>query len=229
MVSFTELSALLPGWQLIIFFIVAFLFLAIGCMIAFRILYLRTWPIRVMIIHRNVRSQGSHIAGWDRAKLIGFLRTGEEIYYWRKKKKYRIGNEEYVCATPKMMAWARGRDGYYRNIGFADVDKELRRMGLVPIGMEMRMATGLVDQGLEQRHDARTFLEKWMVPITIGMLILSILANGGMFVWQEKERNKGKASEAQLAQTNKETMQLAKEVLNSIANLRAGGTGLLPA
>jgi hypothetical protein len=229
MVTFAEINALFPGWYLVILIFLVVLFLASGGIITFVFLSRRRWNIKVMLLHKNIASSGSHIAGWDRARLVGLLPTGEEIYYWKKRKKFRIGNEIYVGGSPKVMAWARGSDWYYRNVGFDDVDKRLKRMGITPTDINMRMATGVVDQAIQERHDSRTFLEKWAVPITIGMLILAILVTAGGNWWSAHEANKGKATDLEVAKTNKEVAQLSKEILITITNLRGGGTGLIPA
>lgn len=187
----------------------------------------RRWPIKVAIINKNIKSHGSHIAGWDRARLVDILDAGEQIYYWKRRKKYRIGNEEYLGT--KLMGWARGKDGYYRNVGLGDVDLYLAKAGLIPTNIEMRTTTGVVRKSLNDRHQTKTFLEKWGVPITILLLILAIGVQAGGAIWERREANKGRAAEQQTAEIQKETMQLAKETLSAISNIRLGGSGLIPA
>ena len=227
MVSYAELNAMLPGWQLVGFFFVMIIFLFSGGIVTFVMLSKKRWPIKVMILNKRLKSLGSFISGWDRARRVGLLRTGEEIYLWKKRKKYRVGNEEFVGTNT--MAWARGKDGYYRNVGLGDVDKELKSMGVTPTNLEMRTMTGLVDQAIQDRHDGKNFMEKYMVPIVVGMLIMSIIASGGMQLWQIHENNKSKPTELETAKTNLEVAKTNKEVLNGIANLKSGGSGLVPA
>lgn len=225
MVSFTEFSAMFPGWQLVIFFFFLTLFLLSGGVTTFILMSKARWPIKVQLVVKKIGSRGSYISGYDRARVVGLLRTGEEIYYFKKRKKYRIGNEEYI--GPKTMMWTRGKDGYWRNTSYDDVDIELKRLGLIPVSIEMREATALADEQLRTRHDPRSAFEKYGSIIIMVLLIVSIGVSGIMQWWSHHEANKSKATDLETAKVVKETVQLSNQALERINNL-GGNIGNSP-
>lgn len=215
----------IPTWQIVLLIVLLFAFFVSGIIVVCVIIYRRKWNYSVTILE-NTPPFGYIPTKNDRARLISFGDSGEEIYFLRGLKKYRIGYGKKIGKNK--IAWAIGDDGYWYNTTFGDLNKKLLQIGIVPVERDMRFANATLRKGIEKRYDDRSFIEKWGVPITISMLIVAILVQAGGVYWNIREANKGKAAEKEISTAQLETMKLAKDTLLAVSNIKdkTGGSGL---
>lgn len=221
-------AASLPGWELVIFFALVFFFLCIGGTTVGIIISRLRWPIHVSIFEDDPIRGVSNFAGRDKARLVKFGKGGEEIYYLRTRKKYKVGYG-YKLA-PNRIAFTIGKDGYWYNCYIGGLDKKLRELGIVPPNRDMRLSQAAMQKGIENRYDERTTWEKIAVPLTIGMLILAIVVQAGGTWFSYHERNKGLGTELEISKQQTASTQALTDFtvkLNNIQN--GGGSGLRPA
>jgi hypothetical protein len=212
----------IPTYQIVLFIVFLVFFLLIGIVLLIWLNYRYKWPYKVTVLE-NVAGQGFIPSFKDRARLVSFGDGGEEIFFLRKKKKYKIGYGKYI--GKRAIAWAIGDDGYWYNVTFGNVNKTLQELGLDPVDRDVRYATASVRKGLDLDYKQKTFFEKWAVPITIGMLIFAMLINGGgMYYVLDKQKETALAT-ATSVETSARVMELAKEVLAQI-DVVASGSGL---
>jgi hypothetical protein len=214
----------IPTYQIVIFIAFVCFFFIIGLVFLLWANLRFKWPYKVTVLE-NVAGQGFIPSFRDRAKLVSFGDGGEEVFFLRKKKKYKIGYGKYI--GKRAIAWAVGQDGYWYNVTFGNVDTKLQELGLNPVDRDLRYATASVRKGLETDFKQKTFFEKWAVPITIGMLIFASLINAGGMYYVLDKQGEIVSGTAQSVETSKEVMELAKEVLAQI-DLVASGSGLRP-
>lgn len=212
----------LPTWELVLIAFLFFLFFLCGAIVLFVILSRMKWNFKVIVLE-DVSGSGYVPAMRDRARLISFGDGGEEIFYLKKRKKYRVAYGKRIGKN--YIAWAVGKDGYWYNITFENLNKKLMELGISPVALDMRFATASLRKGIENRYNEKTFFEKWGVPIAIGMLILAgLIQAGGMWFVMDKLGEIAHAS-ASASETSERVMILVKDVLSSIDNIQ-GGSGL---
>lgn len=213
----------LQTWEVILFFVLMFVFLAVSIVVTFIVLSKRIWNVKVTILEKSV-PYGYIPTRNDTAKLVAFGDGGEEIYFLKKLKKYKIGYGKKLGLNK--IAWAIGSDGYWYNCTFGDLDEKLLEIGIMPIDRDMRFANATLRKGFQNRYADKTFFEKWGVPITIGLLVIAFLAMGGVlwFIFDKQLEIASANSEA--IKSSKEVMALASEVLKNINSVRSG---LIPA
>lgn len=219
--------SLIPTWQLVVFGILMFFFLLIGVGVTWYIMSILRWPIKVVIFEDDPIRNVSNDVGRDRARLVAFGKGGEEVYYLKRRKKYKVGYGHKMGV--KKIGFCIGKDGYWYNVYIGGLDKKLRQLGIVPPNRDMRMAQAAMQKGIENRYDERTFFEKWGVTITIGMLVLAILVQAGGQWINHREENKGAATELKVAETWEKVAEKLDQTLASLDNINTGGSGLRPA
>jgi hypothetical protein len=214
----------IPAWEIILFVGLIVFFFINGIIILTIILWRFKWNFRVVILE-NIAGQGYIVSGRDRARLISFGDGGEEIFYLRKRKKYRIGYGKRI--GNKYIAWAIGQDGYWYNISFGDLDKKLLELGVMPVDRDMRFATASVRKGIENRYNKKSFLEKWGTTIAIGMIIIAIVVqSAGYYINAKKQIELSQAS-AKSIEASKEVLETVKQVLSSLDTIKSGGSGYI--
>lgn len=181
------------------------------------------WPITATLLEKIPPFGYIPVKNY-KARLVKFGDAGEEIYYLKGIKKYRIGYGKKIGRN--RIAWAKGDDGYWYNVTFGDMDKRLQQVGIVPVERDMRFATAALRKGIENRYNDKTFFEKWGVPISIGMLILGMLVQGAVMWFLLDKMGDTSTISLETSKVNKATMELANQVLSNIASLQNGGTGL---
>lgn len=198
----------------------------IGGIISWYVIFRMRWNF-VVTIMQNVPPFGTIPVGNDRARLIKFGDGGEEIFFLRKRKMYRSGYGKRIGQNK--ICWTIGSDGYWYNTTFGDIDKKLMEIGVNPTERDMRMGNTVLRKGIENRYNDKTFFEKWGAAISIGLIIVAILAQAaGTFINHNKEKEIA-ATNLQVANTNKEVLEASKGILTTVATVRDGGTGLVPA
>lgn len=213
----------------IVFFFALGLFLIAGGWTSFYFIQKARWPFEWRTIE-NVAGMGWIPTKRGRCRMIGFGDGGEEIFYlkglnkWRAAYGKRIGNNQIL--------WVVGDDGYWYNSTFGDFDKSLLQIGVMPVDKDMRYAYASIRKGIEKRYDDRTFMDKWGTTITLGMLILAIIAMGVSGYYVADKVTDAVAQGAENSKINAEVMELANKVLSNIAKINSevnGGSGLVPA
>lgn len=182
------------------------------------------WPYKVVILE-NTGGQGYTVSGRDKARLIKFGDGGEEIYFLKGRKKYKIGYGKKI--GHKYIAWAIGDDGYWYNIQFENLDKKLSQLGVLPVDRDLRFATSSVRKGIDEKYQSKSFYEKWAVTITIGMLVFAIIANSiGMWYVSKKQVEVAQAN-AQGAETTLKVLEATQKVLSGLDAV-SSNSGLKP-
>ena len=194
---------------LIVFLILVFLFLIISGVTIFIIVNRRYWKFKYVILE-NIGGSGYVITGRGRCRLVNFGDGGEEIFFLKRSKKWRVAYGKRIGKN--QVAWAIGQDGYWYNVHFGDLDKRLAELGVNPVDRDMRYAYASVRKGVENRYNQKSFMEKYGTVIAFGMLFLCIIAMAGM-IWIGQNGN------AKIAAINSKAMETAKEVLDSSNNV----------
>lgn len=216
----------LVGWEFVIFAILVLLFLIVAGVTAFIILNRLRWNFKVNILE-NVAGKGYVIAGKDKARLIAFGDGGEEIFLLKHRKKYRVGYGKRIGT--RVIAWAIGQDGYWYNITFGDLDSKLQELGVVPVDRDMRFSTSSLRKGIENRYNEKTWMDKYGTIMYFGLFVLTLLIFGGVMWFAFNKQIQIANINSKSMETTKEVMELAKQVLNNIDNVKNGGSGIKPA
>jgi hypothetical protein len=204
-----------------------FLFFFIASVVtSFIILSRLTWNYKY-VDAENIAGNGYVITKRGRARLVSFGDGGEEIFMLKGSKKYRVAYGKRIGKNQVM--WLIGSDGYPYNCSFGDLNKQLLEVGVFPVDRDMRYAYASIRKGIDNRYDKKNFMEKYGTYIAFGMLFFCILAMGG-FLWLGFNKQKDiVTASAQSMETAKEVMELAKEVLANLDNIKYGGSGFVPA
>lgn len=216
----------LQTWELVTIIVMGLLLIIIGVVIAVIILRKKMWPFQVTILEQDPKTNNLVVSYRDRAKHLKFGDGGERIFFFRNHKRYAPDYGKRIGKNA--VAFAIGTDGYLYNVTFQGIDKKLLEIGVTPTETSARLSNSALRKGIESRYNDKSFFEKWGVAITIGMLVVAIIVQS-LGTWiNHKEENKGKAQEVQIAEAQKETITLAKEVLANVDSIRSGGSGLVP-
>lgn len=192
--------------------------------VSFILLQKLRWNFR-FVEAENIAGTGWTITKRGKCRLVSFGDGGEEIFLLKGKKKYRVAYGKRIGKNQIM--WMIGGDGYPYNVSFENLDKKLLEVGVMPIDRDMRYAYSSLRKGIENRYDKKNFMEKYGTLIAFGMLFICILAMIG-FMWVGFNGQKEIVSAStESIKTAKEVMELAKEVLANIDNIKTGGSGLV--
>jgi hypothetical protein len=214
----------MPIWMVVGIIGLLVFFLLTGAVIAF--VYFRNiiWNFKVTIFE-DIPPYGNIPIKNDRAKFIKFGDGGEEIYYLRKAKKYRVAHGRLIGKNK--IAWAIDPvSKQWYNIGFEALDKKLKQIGVNPVHLDLRYANAALRKGIMNRYDDRSFVEKYGVPITIGMLILAIIIQGGAMWFFMNKLLQVSSTNLEAIKASKEVMLAAKEVISALTNLQGAGSGI---
>jgi hypothetical protein len=213
----------LPGWEKIIFITLVVLFLVAGIITAIILLSRRAWPYKVLILE-NQTGHGSRPKYRDKAKLVSIGDGGEEIFYLKKTKKYRVAYGKYIGHN--YIAWTIGRDGYWYNTTFGDVDKNLLEVGVMPVDRDMRYATSAVRKLVKDAYESKTFLEKYGALVYGGMFLFMILIYGGVMYYSFSQQAKVAAANTDGVKTVERVMEVVQQVTSNLDNICSGGSGI---
>lgn len=214
----------LLGWEWILFFVLLILFVSSAAVTTFIILGRLRWPFRVVILE-SPSGNKAQITGRDRARLVVVGDGGEEIWLLKNRKKYKAGVGKRI--GNKQIAWHIGDEGYWYNVDFGDFNKSLLEVGLRPLDRNVRLATSSMRKSIDQRYQTKTWMDKYGNIIYFGMFILVLLAFAGVMWFAFDKQLEIAAATQQSVETSKETMEIAKQVLSSIENIKLGGSGLI--
>ena len=217
----------IPLWQLWVFGGLSALFFIVGITVAIVVLVRMRWNWTVTILRDTPPYGNIPDRIKEKARLIAFGDGGEEIFYLKKLKKYRIGFGKLIGKNS--VAWSVSQDGFWYNTGFGNLDKKLLEIGILPVERDMRFSNYTLREGLKNRFDDRTFIQKWGVPITIGILIIAILVQTAGAWFLLNKATPLVAGMAESTKVNKETMELAGRIIQNLDTLKSGGEGFVPA
>lgn len=211
----------------IIFILVVVVFFVVGAVFLGRWLYFKRWPIIATLLEETVPNQ-SMVSGRDRARRVALTMTGEDIYYLKNSKVYRVGHGHYI--GPKAMAWAKSkRDGYWYNVKLGSVDKMLGEMGVIPTSRTARLEqTAMMNLIKGKFEGEKDFMTKYGTTINMGLLIIGILIFIVGVIYIITELRTYAATNTETAKANKE---LIAEVTKSLQIARGESpiqSGLIP-
>lgn len=195
------------------------LFFISGIVTTVIIFYRKRWNYRYVVLE-NVGGNKFTISRRGKCRLMSFGDGGEEIFYLREIKKWRVAYGKRIGKNQIM--WVVGQDGYWYNSDFADFDAKLLKIGVMPIDRDMRYAYASVRKGINDRYDKKNFMDKYGTVIAFGMLFLCIIAMVG-FMWFNFSQQKKiiiASNEGILA--SKDVTVLAKETLTQINLIKSG-------
>ena len=208
------------GW--IIFFIFAFIFFVASGIVTFIILNRLRWNYQWILLEELPNGK-SQISKKGRARLMSFGDGGEEIFFLKNLKRWRVAYGKRIAKN--QVAWGLGQDGYWYNVDFGAIDKRLQEAGVYPVDRDMRYAYASARKGIANRYDKKNFMDKYGTLIAFGMLGLCILAMC-VFAWLNYNGQQKLATiNNEGLTTSKAVMDEAANVLNGVANLKTGGSG----
>ncbi len=155
---------------------VTLLIVAIVGGIIFFFFTLKKYKYKITIFE-NIAGQGYVPVGKDRAKIVKVGDQGDEILLLQKRKVFRqaygrkIGKNHY--------AFAIGKDGYWRNITFGDIDVELNKLGIKPIDRDMRYMHVAIRKSIKDRYEKKNWLkENFAMLVQFGFMVIIFI-----FLW----------------------------------------------
>jgi len=206
------------GLEWIIFWFVFGLFMLGGIIVAVVIGYRMRWNFSWVLIEKG------KIIKRGKCRLIPFGDGGEEVFYLRGLKRYRVAYGKRIGVN--QIAWAVGKDGYWYNVELGDLDTKLMEVGVMPVDRDMRYAYASVRKGLEKRYDDKTFMEKWGATISIGLIIIALIIFG---VTQYYSNKKSGEFNLEISKNNLEAMKGIKEAIVSMDQILGGKSAAAPA
>lgn len=211
-------------WIIIISLFVIFFISAIVTTIV--IFYKRRWNFSYVVADK---SDGRHYSITQRGKcrLMSFGDGGEEIFYLRNIKRWRVAYGKRIGKN--QILFVIGKDGYWYNCDFDDFDDKLLKLGVMPIDRDMRYAYASVRKGIDNRYNKQNFMDKYGTIIAFGMLFLCIIAMIGFQWFSFSNQKKIVTAQTEGAKTSLEVMKASKDVLNSLKGVTETQTGFKPA
>lgn len=207
------------NWVLIL---IIFLFLIVGVIVLYLVYRMRVYNKKV-IVFENISGQGYQPVLRDKARLIKIGDAGEEILYLSKKKVYRTA---YGRKMGKNTYWfAIGQDGYWYNIVLGDLDAKMGMLDIEPIDRDMRYMHVAVRKNIQDRYRKVKFMEKYGGVVLSGVFLLIMLIG----IWLLLDKIGDIAGSINTAlESSKIVIDQAGNMLSSVDNICAGGTGITP-
>jgi len=205
-------------------FIVGFMgfILVVGIVV---LLFFLTYNKKV-ILFENVSGLGYQPIMRTRARTIKVGKSGVEVLKTLK-------SAEIISAYGRKMGrntywYGKGQDGYWYNVLLGDLDAKLGMLDIEPVDRDMRMFHAARSKLTEKTYgEQRNWIEKYAPSMILLFTVIVLMV--GLYVVAGKI-NEGMAGTEQAAKINKETIELANQVLTRVDNVQRGGTsGLVPA
>lgn len=209
----------LPNWEWFLFGFIIFIFFASGITSLIIILGRLRWKFGVVIT--ETINNLTQITGRDRARMIKFGDGGEEIFFLKRRKKYRAGYGKRIGRNQIM--WSIGEDGNWYNTTLGNFDKKLLEVGVIPVDRDVRLANSSIRKGINMRYDDKGWMDKYQGFIYASMFFFIILAFAGLMWFAFDKLQDVNSANLQAIETSKEVMELASETLSNIDNIRGGG------
>lgn len=223
---FENLTAALPGWELVIFILLFFFFLLSGGVTTIILLSRLRWNYKVTIA--ETAGKESSLSGGDRARLVKVGDGGEELFFLKKRKIYRGAYGKRI--GKRHIMWViNNEDGLWYNVTFGDLNKKLMEVGVVPTDRDARMAMAASRKLIDSRYDKKSWMDKYGTILYFGLFTLTLLIFGGVMWFAFDKQLEIAHANAAAIEASKEVMTAAKQVLGIVDNIQSGGSGLVPA
>lgn len=213
--NFGGLATIVTVFAIVILFVIGAAFFTLW-------LFMKKLYFKKLIIFEKVGGQ-IQVTKRDVARDIRLGEAGDFITYTRKYKKFlpqptiQTGNNTY---------WYYIReDGEWINIGLGDIDEQMRMANAHFLDKELRFARTGMQKNLKDRFQKVTFWDKYgaMIIWTLYIAIVGVMTWLLFDKWIELSNSVSSA-----VNTAKEVLELQRETLQNIDNIRSGGTGIIP-
>jgi len=219
-----DLTNILPNWQLVIFVGLFILFLVVGIILIIYFYGKKVWSYKVLVLESQA-GKGSQPKYRDRAKLVSIGDGGEEVFYLKKLKKYRVAYGNYIGQN--YLCWTIGKDGYWYNTTFGDVNRNLLEVGVIPVDRDMRYATSSLRKLVQTNYQNKSFLEKYGAIVYFGLFFLTLLIFAGIMWFAFDKQLEIASANVESIKASESVMGIAQQVLSSIENICNGGSGFI--
>ena len=214
----------LPGWQGVVFIELLIVFLVVGGFISFRMLRSRFWPYTYIVFEK--RPPYGYIPVFKgRCRLMKVGDTGEELYYLKDLKVWKIAYGKRI-GTNQICWTIREEDGLWYDTVFGDFDQKLHELGIMPVHRDMRYAYASSRKLVDKEYLNKTWMEKYLVPITLGMLFLCMVAMFATVWYSYKSAGELAASNAQTVEKTVQILDKADKILGK-ANAAESPSGFI--
>lgn len=218
-----SISTLLPGWELVIFIALFVIFFVGAIITVFILLRRRYWNYNVLVME-NQTGFGARPKYRDKARLVGIGDNGDEVFWLKKTKKFKIGYGKYIGQN--YICWTIGKDGYWYNTVFGDVDKVLLEIGVFPVNQGQRYATSAVRDLVKNNYQSKGFMEKYGPIVWFGIFFITMLMFVGFMWFSFSQLNKISAVNAESSKTSLQVITKVGQILSSLDNVCHGGSGI---
>ncbi len=173
-------------------------------------------------IYSEINGSTSPI-GADKAKEVIIPGTSIRAFFLKKRKIYlprpstHMGRNNYVYFIRK--------DGEWINIGFGNLNEDMKKLNLLFDHTDMRMANQTLKDLIDVNYGNLTFLQKYAPYIAVGILVFMLFIGGYMFM---RESNKTVAGMASAADTMGEIADKLDNIIGKADNINSQ-SGIRPA
>lgn len=220
----------LSTWEFWFLVIITVGFFVVGIVAVSIWMHKRRWP-KVAIIAEERPPYGIKITGRDKCRLVSLTETGEEIYYLKNSRRYRVFHGHYIDANGKQIGWCKSaRDGYYYNFRLGSLDKKLLEMGIMPTSRTARLEQAAMRELVKNKFKNEDFMTKWGTTISMGLLVIMILLMLGGAYWLLDKNAESKAIDLETAKLQNDAIGKLDKLLSQTDVLEnTGASGLIPA
>lgn len=189
----------------------------------------RRWPFIATLCEERPPF-GTIIVARDRARYVSLTDTGEEIYFLRNAKKFRLSHGKFIGT--KAIMWVKSkRDGYWYNCSLGNVDKKLLELGVIPTSRTARLEQAAMRKNITGRFEnEKDFMEKWGQTIGIGLILITIIIAGISQYMLYDKAAETKSVDLETAKLNKEVLDRLDRILDKTQPQPDGSdsSGLIP-
>ena len=189
------------------------------------LLFFSTYKKKI-VIFENIAGKNYQPVLKTRARTIKLGTGGVEVLKTLKGSQIISA---YGRKMGKNTYWfAKAEDGYLYNFILADLDAKRATLDIDPIDRDVRMFHSGIAKQAESTYNKVGFMQKYGIHMLMIVAIIIMMVGLYLTAGQIKEGLQAQNNPEQ-AQINKETLQLASQVLSKIDAVQRGGTsGLTP-
>lgn len=222
---FPTKESIIPGVSSTFFWItlliIIFFFLIIGGVGI--ILLIRYLQFNKKIQIWEERNNQMEYIGKDRAKEIKYNIYGDTVFVLKKRKKFLPRGE--IKSGRNVYLYCIREDGEWVNFSLESVNQKLKDAGVKFIHPDMRAFKSGTAKIIKDSYQKKSFLKEW-APIIVPIIFFVIVGIALYFVVDRIVASENNLLE--MTKASKEVMQLAKEVLTAVNNIKSG-SGYAPA
>ena len=168
-------------------------------------------------IYENLGGTRYVKTGVDKAKLVNVGDGGAQVIWLKRRKCYRTA---YARKMGTNLIWfAVGQDGYWYNITLGDLDAKQGMLDIEPIDRDMRYMHVAIGRNTRDRYNKVKWMEKYGQVLMLGIFLIIMLF--GIY-FNIVKLNEGISVSNAAAEVNRQTMELARDVLGAVDNVRSG-------